>query len=203
MLSRSSDFNAAYEAFPKSTSDNSEASVNRDRENDGEAEDDRCSSAPPVYTPAAAQPVYPEEPPPAYTTASAFQFSSYATPQFPPCASTDPFSNGDTTYLHHGHFGVLIDQQQQPASFPLPIVITQRPTDYLPLSLFNLVFCCLLFGVFGLVKSIATRSAVKQGDYSSAYVHSMEARNWNVAASITGTVIWTLVIVSIIVVSVV
>lgn len=185
-VNKLSAFNAAYEEFPKLTGDNSAASDNRDREIDGEA--------PPVYTPAA-QPVYPEEPPPAYTTASAFQFSSYSMPQFAPYDSADPFSN-------RGQFGVLIDQQPA-SSLPLPIVVAQPPTDYLPLSLFNLVFCCLLFGVFGLVKSLATRSAVQQGDYTGAYVHSLEARNWNVAASVTGTVIWTLVIVSIVVVSVV
>lgn len=188
--------NIAYEEFPKLSNEGDAVSEDRGRENDGalEGEDGRRNLMPPFYA-SATEPTYPEEPPPAYTITSAFELPSYSMPQFQPYVTIDPTTNQQ--HGIHGHFGVIIDR----TSLPPPIVVTEPPADFLPLSIFNLIFCCLLFGVFAIVKSIATRAAIQMGDYNLAYMHSMEARNWNIAAIITGAIIWTLLIVSVVVLS--
>lgn len=203
-----------YEEFPKLTNEADAASECRDLEDVcieavGGA---RSSPPPPVYTPSAGPIVYPQEPPPAYTMRHHHhgtpiyhhqsQLPMYSLPPYQ--SSYIPGSASSIDGSAHGHFGVLIDASSSSSSMssglPPPIVVTEPPTDYLAPSIFNLLFCCIVFGLFGLVKSIGTRAAIQVGDYELAYIHSMEARNWNIAASVTGGILWALAILALVVV---
>lgn len=198
--------NIGYEEFPKLTNEADTASVCRDLEDacSEEVGGARSSPPPPVYTPSAGPVVYPQEPPPAYVhhlhgTPMYHHPSQLPMYSLPPYHSSYlPGSSSSIDGSAHGHFGVLIDASS--SGLPPPIVVTEPPTDYLAPSIFNLLFCCIIFGLFGLVKSIATRAAVQVGDYERAYIHAMEARNWNIAASVTGGILWALAILALVVV---
>ncbi|XP_040183050.1 interferon-induced transmembrane protein 10-like [Rana temporaria] len=58
--------------------------------------------------------------------------------------------------------------------------------DYLPWSIVNLIFCCLIFGIVALVFSLQTRSAKKYQDWESAQRKSRAALGFNLAAMLLG-----------------
>lgn len=198
--------NIGYEEFPKLTNEADTASECRDHEDvcSEEMGAARANLPPPVYTPSAGSVGYPQEPPPAYMQHfqgtpmyhHQTQLPMYALPPYQ--SSYVPGSSSSIDGSAHGHFGVLIDTSS--SGLPPPMVVTDPPTDYLAPSIFNLLFCCLIFGLFGLVKSIGARAAIQVGDYELAYIHAMEARNWNIAASVTGGILWALAILALVVV---
>lgn len=60
------------------------------------------------------------------------------------------------------------------------------PPDYFALSLIVTIFCCLPFGIVGLVKSSEVRSRAAVGDLAGAQMSSMEAKKWSYAGLFTG-----------------
>lgn len=66
-----------------------------------------------------------------------------------------------------------------PFAFPERDWSQERPIqDYLVLSIFSLMFCCLPFGIVAVVYAAQTRGYLMNGDLGSAQNSSESARTW-------------------------
>ena len=83
---------------------------------------------------------------------------------------------------------------QQPAYGAPPT----PPQTYLAWSILNMIFCCLIFGIVGLVFSVQTQSAINSGRMAEAHELSQKARTWNLVATISGAVIAVVVFIVVI-----
>eukprot|EP01106_Pelomyxa_sp_JSP_P013077 TRINITY_DN3789_c0_g1_i1.p1 TRINITY_DN3789_c0_g1~~TRINITY_DN3789_c0_g1_i1.p1 ORF type:complete len:200 (-),score=56.04 TRINITY_DN3789_c0_g1_i1:40-585(-) len=90
----------------------------------------------------------------------------------------------------------------QPAIL-VPVGLPQEPPvrirDYLGCSIVNLLCCCFVFGIFGVVKSLEVQSLVNNRDYAYAQTASLTARKVNVIGIAVGSVLWALGLTTIIV----
>ncbi|KAJ8049681.1 Interferon-induced transmembrane protein 3 [Holothuria leucospilota] len=68
------------------------------------------------------------------------------------------------------------------------------PPDYFVFSLLVTIFCCLPFGIVGLVKSSEVRTRAAMGDSDGALQSSLSAKKWAYAGLITGLAIFGAVI---------
>lgn len=64
-----------------------------------------------------------------------------------------------------------------------------RPKSYLVLAILSTIFCCLAFGIPAIVFAAKVDNLWNVGDYKGAEDASRKARNWTIAAIVTGLVI--------------
>lgn len=76
-------------------------------------------------------------------------------------------------------------QQPQPSQQP----IGTKPSSYLVLAILATIFCCLPFGIVGIVQAAKVDNLWNSGQYAAAEDASRKARNWSIAAAITGIVV--------------
>ena len=81
----------------------------------------------------------------------------------------------------------------QPQPEPQPVKqqapIGTKPKSYLVLAILATIFCCLAFGIPGIVFAAKVDNYWNAGDYQGAEDASRKARNWTIAAIVTGLVI--------------
>ena len=58
------------------------------------------------------------------------------------------------------------------------------PDNYLVYSILTTLFCCLPFGIVGIVKSAQVSSKYQSGDYEGAVQASRDAKKWSMIALI-------------------
>ena len=75
----------------------------------------------------------------------------------------------------------------------------RRPRDYLILSILNILFGNLIFGLIALYFSIKTRNNVRGQMLEAAQRTSRKALIFNIIASISMIIVWIIVIVLIVV----
>lgn len=63
------------------------------------------------------------------------------------------------------------------------------PKNYLAESILVTIFCCLPFGIVGIVNATEVNSKFYAGDIDGAWQSSARAKKWSVAGLITGIVI--------------
>jgi hypothetical protein len=66
-----------------------------------------------------------------------------------------------------------MDQSQPGGQMPPP-----RPKNWLVESILVTIFCCLPFGIVGIVNSSAVNSKYDAGDYAGALYSSQQAGKW-------------------------
>lgn len=76
------------------------------------------------------------------------------------------------------------------------------PDNYLVYSILTTLFCCLPFGIVGIVKSAQVSSKYQSGDYEGAVQASRDAKKWSMIALICGLV-WYLLYMIVVIVRVV
>lgn len=76
------------------------------------------------------------------------------------------------------------------------------PDNYLVYSILTTLFCCLPFGIVGIVKSAQVSSKYQSGDYEGAVQASRDAKKWCMIALICGLV-WYLLYMIVVIVRVV
>ena len=63
------------------------------------------------------------------------------------------------------------------------------PETYLVFAILATILCCLPLGVVGIVKASQVESLFNMGKYDEALAASNSAKNWTIAAAITGIVV--------------
>lgn len=77
-----------------------------------------------------------------------------------------------------------------------PQMMGQRPSNYLILSIFTTICCCLPFGIVGIIYANKVDSAFYAGDYIGAVNYSNTARTWNIVGILSGVLISIIAIFS-------
>lgn len=62
------------------------------------------------------------------------------------------------------------------------------PNNYLALSIVVTIFCCLPFGIVGIVKASQVDSFYRSGFYEEAQRASDDAKKWVIIAAVSGAV---------------
>ncbi|KAG8569942.1 hypothetical protein GDO81_014601 [Engystomops pustulosus] len=85
--------------------------------------------------------------------------------------------------------------EENPA-FRSPVVMTTQPTmvpmprpvytNYMPWSIWNMIFCCLPLGTVGLIFSMKTQDAAHHQDVTKVSRYSRSAFRWNLSATLLG-----------------
>lgn len=75
----------------------------------------------------------------------------------------------------------------------------ERPSSYLVLSILTTLFCCMVFGIIGIVYASKVDSAWYAKDYASAREYSRKARLWSLAGILLTVVFWLIYIILIVV----
>lgn len=70
-----------------------------------------------------------------------------------------------------------------------------RPPSYLVLSLVVTLFCCLIFGIVGIVYGAKVDPAWNAGMYDQAREYSRKARNWALAGMLLSIILGILYII--------
>lgn len=92
--------------------------------------------------------------------------------------------------------GYQVSVESQPASSNQPSQ-TQTPSQpekkpcpesYLLYSILATLFCCLPFGIVGIIKSAQVSSKYQAGDYDGALQSSNDAKKWSLIALVCGLV---------------
>jgi hypothetical protein len=65
--------------------------------------------------------------------------------------------------------------------------------EYQLWSIFNLIFCCIILGIFALHMSCTTKKKKRQGNFIHAKAFSKLAALLNVIATFSGIIIYTIV----------
>lgn len=65
-----------------------------------------------------------------------------------------------------------------------------QPNDYLTLSIFATICCCLPIGVVALIKASEVRSKFNDGDFAGANESSKSAKKWGIWGVIAGILMW-------------
>jgi hypothetical protein len=89
---------------------------------------------------------------------------------------------------------------------PIPTPNTEfapAPMSYFYLALCATILCCVPVGVAAMFKALQVRRHYSGGDLGSAVFASRQAKRWSIIAIVTGSVVWTLITVTIIVVLVI
>lgn len=73
-----------------------------------------------------------------------------------------------------------------PASAPAARQDKPCPESYLLYSILATLFCCLPFGIVGIIKSAQVSSKYQAGDYDGAVQSSKDAKKWSLIALICG-----------------
>mgnify|MGYP004711430277 CR=1 FL=1 len=75
---------------------------------------------------------------------------------------------------------------QAPASAPAARQDKPCPENYLLYSILVTLFCCLPFGIVGIIKSAQVSSKYQAGDYDGALQSSKDAKKWSLIALLCG-----------------
>ncbi len=76
----------------------------------------------------------------------------------------------------------------------MPIDPSQRPRDYMCLSVFTTFCCWCVVGLIAMYFSCQTQEAVRMGDLMRAQQNSRNARMLNILGIVVGTVILIIII---------
>lgn len=68
-------------------------------------------------------------------------------------------------------------------------MIPPKPDNYLVWAILSTIFCCLPFGIVAIVYAAKVNSLYSVKQYALALDASNKAKNWTVAAAVTGFVI--------------
>lgn len=81
--------------------------------------------------------------------------------------------------------------QSQPQSQPQPTTPNHKPCpdNYLVYAILTTLFCCLPFGIVGIVKASQVSAKYQAGDYEGAVQASADAKKWSQIALICG-IVW-------------
>jgi hypothetical protein len=79
---------------------------------------------------------------------------------------------------------------QPTGQFPTP-----RPKNWLVESILVTLFCCLPFGIAGIVNSASVNSRYDAGDYAGALAASQAAGKWTKIGLFIGIAVWVLYII--------
>ena len=75
------------------------------------------------------------------------------------------------------------------AAAPAAVVPTAEPIQsYLALAILSTLLCCMPLGIVSIVYAAQVSTKVSAGDVAGARAASRSARNWGIAAAITGGV---------------
>ena len=64
------------------------------------------------------------------------------------------------------------------------------PDNYLVYAILTTLFCCLPFGIAGIVKAAQVSTKYQAGDYEGAVQASADAKKWSQTALICG-IVWS------------
>lgn len=86
---------------------------------------------------------------------------------------------------------VSTPSQSQPQSQPQPTTPNHKPCpdNYLVYAILTTLFCCLPFGIVGIVKASQVSAKYQAGDYEGAVQASADAKKWSQIALICG-IVW-------------
>ena len=70
-----------------------------------------------------------------------------------------------------------------------------RPPTYLVLSVIVTIFCCLIFGIIGIVYGSKVDPAWNAGLYDEAREYSRKARNWCLLGLLLNIILWILYVI--------
>lgn len=81
--------------------------------------------------------------------------------------------------------------QSQSQSQPQPTTPNHKPCpdNYLVYAILTTLFCCLPFGIAGIVKAAQVSTKYQAGDYEGAVQASADAKKWSQIALICG-IVW-------------
>lgn len=79
-------------------------------------------------------------------------------------------------------------QQQSPSQATTPNS-KPCPDNYLVYAILTTLFCCLPFGIAGIVKAAQVSTKYQAGDYEGAVQSSADAKKWSQTALICG-IVW-------------
>lgn len=82
----------------------------------------------------------------------------------------------------------------------IPPEIPKMPDTYLVWSILATIFCCLPFGIAGIVNAIKVSEAYEVGNYMEAEKYSQKAEQWSRIAAMSGIAILLLIIVIILII---
>lgn len=74
---------------------------------------------------------------------------------------------------------------------PIPLM----PSSFLLLSILATIFCCLPFGIVGIINALKVSEAYRGGDYAAANEYSENAKEWSKIAFGVGLCIFLLMLV--------
>lgn len=84
--------------------------------------------------------------------------------------------------------------QQSDLSMPARNAAARRPDNYLWLSILVTLFCCMPFGIVGIIYSSKTDSYFDSGDTASAMRSSSKAKSWALWGLVLTVIFWILYI---------
>ncbi|CAH1250181.1 TMEM91 [Branchiostoma lanceolatum] len=146
-------------------------------------------------------------PPPAYPDkggeAQPQQGYGFQPQQYPPQQGQYPPQQGQYPpqqqggYVQQGGF-VQMGTTVQMAGQPTMMMIQSRANDYMGLSIFTLLCCCLPLGIAAIVSSCETQDANNAGDINKAQSASNRAKLLNYWALGLGIFFWVIGVILII-----
>jgi len=69
----------------------------------------------------------------------------------------------------------------------------ERPKNYLVESILVTIFCCLVFGIIGIVNASKVNSEYEAGNHAGAVAASKQAKQWTLWGFIIGLVMYLIV----------
>ena len=75
----------------------------------------------------------------------------------------------------------------------------EKPSTYLVLSILVTIFCCLPFGIVGIVYASKVDSCWYAGHVEEACAYSRKARNWSLAGILLNVVLWIVYVILILI----
>lgn len=75
----------------------------------------------------------------------------------------------------------------------------EKPSTYLVLSILVTIFCCLPFGIVGIVYASKVDSCWYAGRIDEACSYSKKARNWSLAGILLSVLLWIVYVILILV----
>ena len=83
----------------------------------------------------------------------------------------------------------------------IPPEIPKMPDTYLVWAILATIFCCLPFGIAGIVNAIKVSETYEVGNYTEAENYSKKAEQWSLIAAISGISLLLLIIVIILIIT--
>jgi len=70
--------------------------------------------------------------------------------------------------------------------------ITNRPNNYLVLSILSTIFCCWPLGIPAIIYASKVNTKFAEGDYKGAQIASNKAKSWTIWSAVVAFVIWAI-----------